>query len=230
MSIMFELLPHWLTTAPVCSSMATLLPFLTATETSKPLGPVWSKNSNERGCLGKSRFHAVRSDGGQYNRRHGRSLSPTRKQAISWKDFIRSHMGVLVGTCLTARPMDKCRLSRKCNANCRRRRQKCGKRQQMKEKVVCENLPQLADFVRLATPLARFGKVDRTATNQKVGSSNPPGRTILLSSFQSLRSRFQLKFGRLLWVHWVQQRRLESEAQSQCPPFLLLLCGTSRLP
>jgi hypothetical protein len=34
----------------------------------------------------------------------------------------------------------------------------------MKEKVVCENLPQLADFVRLATPLARFGKVDRTAT------------------------------------------------------------------
>jgi hypothetical protein len=47
----------------------------------------------------------------------------------------------------------------------------------MKEKVVCENLPQLADFVRLATPLARFGKVDRTATNQKAGSSNPPGRT-----------------------------------------------------
>ena len=40
---------------------------------------------------------------------------------------------------------------------------------------------QLTDFVRLATPLARFGKVDRTATNQKAGSSNPPGRTILTS-------------------------------------------------
>jgi hypothetical protein len=118
---------------------------------------------------------------GNIIRRHGRSLSPTRKQVISWKDFIRSHMGVLVGTCLTARPMDKCRLSRKCNANCRKRRQECGKRQQMKEKVVCENLPQLADFVRLATPLARFGKVDRTATNQKAGSSNPPGRTISIN-------------------------------------------------
>ena len=39
----------------------------------------------------------------------------------------------------------------------------------MKEKVGCGNLPQLADSVRLATPLARFGKVGRTATNQKVG-------------------------------------------------------------
>jgi hypothetical protein len=48
------------------------------------------------------------------------------------------------------------------------------------EKVVCENLPQLADSFRLAAPLARFGKVGRTATNQKVGSSNPPGRTIYL--------------------------------------------------
>src|SRR5256884_8850019 len=32
----------------------------------------------------------------------------------------------------------------------------------MKEKVVCGNLYQLADSVRLATPLARFGKVVRT--------------------------------------------------------------------
>jgi hypothetical protein len=32
-------------------------------------------------------------------------------------------------------------------------------------------LPQLADFVRLATPLARFGKVDRTATNQADANS-----------------------------------------------------------
>ncbi len=46
-----------------------------------------------------------------------------------------------------------------------------------KEKVSCWNLPQLADSVRLATPLARFGKVVRTATNQKVGSSNLSGRT-----------------------------------------------------
>jgi hypothetical protein len=72
-------------------------------------------------------------------------------------------------------------LSRKCNANCGKRQQKCGKRQQMEEKVVCGKLPQLADFVRLATPLARFGKVDRTATNQKVGSSNPPGRSSNIS-------------------------------------------------
>jgi len=28
-------------------------------------------------------------------------------------------------------------------------------------------------------------------------------------------------------VHWVQQRCFESGTQSQCPPFLLLLCGTS---
>jgi hypothetical protein len=36
----------------------------------------------------------------------------------------------------------------------------------MKEKVVCSNLPQLAESVRLATPLARFGKVDRTASKR----------------------------------------------------------------
>src|SRR6266566_6256932 len=28
------------------------------------------------------------------------------------------------------------------------------------------------------------------------------------------------------WVHWVQQRCFESGTQSQCPPFLLPLCGT----
>ena len=42
------------------------------------------------------------------------------------------------------------------------------------------NLRQLADSVRLATPLARFGKVVRTATNQKVGSSNLSGRATFL--------------------------------------------------
>jgi putative transposase len=35
---------------------------------------------------------------GNILRRHGFSPAPKRKQAISWKDFIRSHMEVLVGT------------------------------------------------------------------------------------------------------------------------------------
>jgi putative transposase len=35
---------------------------------------------------------------GNVLRRHGLSPAPKRKQAISWKDFIRSHMEVLVGT------------------------------------------------------------------------------------------------------------------------------------
>ena len=35
---------------------------------------------------------------GNILRRHGLSPTPKRKQAISWKDFIRSHMEVLVGT------------------------------------------------------------------------------------------------------------------------------------
>src|SRR5258708_29479996 len=48
----------------------------------------------------------------------------------------------------------------------------------MKEKAGCGNLPQLAEFVRLATPLARFGKVVRTASKQRVGSSSLPGRAI----------------------------------------------------
>ena len=69
-------------------------------------------------------------------------------------------------------------LSRKCHAKGGKRRQKCGKRQQRKEKAGCGNLPQLAEFVRLATPLARFGKVVRTASNQRVGSSSLPGRAI----------------------------------------------------
>jgi hypothetical protein len=42
-------------------------------------------------------------------------------------------------------------------------------------------LPQLAESVRLATPLARFGKVDRTASNQRVGSSSLSGRAIFLN-------------------------------------------------
>jgi putative transposase len=35
---------------------------------------------------------------GNILRRHGLSPAPKRKQAICWKDFIRSHMEVLVGT------------------------------------------------------------------------------------------------------------------------------------
>jgi hypothetical protein len=46
----------------------------------------------------------------------------------------------------------------------------------MKEKVVCRNVPQLAESVRLATPLARFGKVDQTASKQRVASSSLAGR------------------------------------------------------
>ena len=49
----------------------------------------------------------------------------------------------------------------------------------MKEKMSCQGLSQLTDFASLASALARFGKVGREATNQKVGSSSPPGRTTL---------------------------------------------------
>src|SRR5260370_9840073 len=73
-------------------------------------------------------------------------------------------------------------LSRKCHAKCGKRRQKCSKRQQRKEKAGCGNLPQLAEFVRLATPLARFGKVVRTASKQRAGSSSLPRRAILNGS------------------------------------------------
>jgi len=68
-------------------------------------------------------------------------------------------------------------LSPKCNADRGKPRQKRPKPGIKKEKADCTELPQLAESVRLATPLARFGKIGRTATNQKVGSSSPPGRT-----------------------------------------------------
>jgi hypothetical protein len=48
----------------------------------------------------------------------------------------------------------------------------------VKEKMSCQGSSQVTDFASLASALARFGKVGREATNQKVGSSNPPGRTI----------------------------------------------------
>ncbi len=43
----------------------------------------------------------------------------------------------------------------------------------------CHGSSQVTDFASLAPALARFGKVGREATNQKVGSSSPPGRTTL---------------------------------------------------
>jgi hypothetical protein len=57
---------------------------------------------------------------------------------------------------------------------------------------VCGNLPQLAEYVRLATPLARFGKIVRTATNQKVGSSNLSGRATFPIFLLTRRSVFRL--------------------------------------
>jgi hypothetical protein len=48
--------------------------------------------------------------------------------------------------------------------------------------MVCGNLFQLAEFARLATPLARFGKVTRAAPKHKVGRSNRPGRATLLKT------------------------------------------------
>ena len=46
----------------------------------------------------------------------------------------------------------------------------------------CQVLSQLTDLASLAFALARFGKVGREATNQKVGSSSPPARTTSPSS------------------------------------------------
>src|SRR5437588_5591751 len=58
----------------------------------------------------------------------------------------------------------------------------------MKEKAGCGNFPQLAESVRLATPLARFGKVGRTASKQGVASSSLAGRAISLESHSIQRS------------------------------------------
>src|SRR6266478_7610064 len=42
----------------------------------------------------------------------------------------------------------------------------------------CQGSSQVTDFASLASALARFGKVGREATNQKVESSSPSGRSI----------------------------------------------------
>jgi hypothetical protein len=66
----------------------------------------------------------------------------------------------------------------------------------VKEKVSCHGLSQLTDFAPLAPALARFGRVGCEATNQKVGSSNPPGRTMFLpmsrAAHQSLTDIFKV--------------------------------------
>jgi hypothetical protein len=51
----------------------------------------------------------------------------------------------------------------------------------VKEKVSCQGSSQPTDFAPLAPALARFGRVGREATNQKVGSSNLPGAPFLLA-------------------------------------------------
>jgi putative transposase len=51
-----------------------------------------------RGALANLGFLLSDQTVGNILRRHGLSPAPKRKQAICWKDFIRSHMEVLVGT------------------------------------------------------------------------------------------------------------------------------------
>ena len=50
------------------------------------------------GALANLGFQLSDQRVGNILRRHGLSPAPKRKQAISWKDYIRSHMEVLVGT------------------------------------------------------------------------------------------------------------------------------------
>ena len=50
-------------------------------------------------------------------------------------------------------------------------------------------LPQLAEFARLATPLARFGKVGRAASKQDAVGSSPNGRAIIFNLVRIKRIR-----------------------------------------
>src|SRR5258707_13717093 len=76
-------------------------------------------------------------------------------------------------------------LSRKCNARCGKYRQLPSKRRGKKEKADCTELPQLAESVRLATPLARFGKIGRTASKQGVASASLAGRATAFDLIES---------------------------------------------
>jgi hypothetical protein len=64
-------------------------------------------------------------------------------------------------------PVSMTALSRKCNATGRKQRQKRRKKWKTKEKVVCVELPQLAETAPLVPPLARFGKSVRSASKQR---------------------------------------------------------------
>jgi len=69
------------------------------------------------------------------------------------------------------------RLSRNCHATRGKWWQFANKKGRVKEKMSCQGSSQVTDFASLASALARFGKVGREATNQKVESSSPSGRT-----------------------------------------------------
>jgi len=56
-------------------------------------------------------------------------------------------------------------------------------------------LPQLAEYARLATPLARFGKVGRAASKQRVGVRVPPGAPFLSILYEWPQSLDQLRCG-----------------------------------
>ena len=70
------------------------------------------------------------------------------------------------------------RLSRNCHAKRGKWWQFANKKRRVQEKMSCQGSSQVTDFASLASALARFGKVGREATNQKVESSSPSGRTI----------------------------------------------------
>jgi hypothetical protein len=72
-------------------------------------------------------------------------------------------------------------LSRNCHPKRGKGWQFANKKRRVKEKVSCQGSFQLADLTSLASALARFGKVGREATNQKVESSSPSGRTIFFN-------------------------------------------------
>jgi hypothetical protein len=59
---------------------------------------------------------------------------------------------------------------------------------------------QLAEFVRLATPLARFGNVVRTASKQSVACSNHAGRAIS-NPWLSLQCHPQILFAFPINLH-----------------------------
>src|SRR5712692_7833641 len=92
----------------------------------------------------------------------------------------------------------------------------------------CQGSSQVTDFASLAFALARFGKVGREATNQKVGSSSPPGRTTLLDSIPFIQHLIKPHYG----CNWVQLPAFHSEfapeGQTQAQRFPRRPCETTR--